>query len=132
MATESKTIDVEQQQISTSGSQTSLDGKVPNEKYDAAPLDLDKVGEAVGYVLDEDQLKTTLGLAPNAHLKTAKDGRTVLIPQPTEDRDDPLNWPAWKKNLILAIISIAACTPDYGNATGAVALIPQATYAEPQ
>lgn len=119
-------VDVEQQQTSKSASQSSLE-KEANE-HDASPIDLDKIGEKEGYVLDEAQLKAKLGLAADAQLKTASDGRTVLIPQPSEDKDDPLNWPTWKKSLILAIISITACTPDYGNATGAVALLPQATY----
>lgn len=30
------------------------------------------------------------------NLKLAKDGKTVLIPQPSDDPDDPLNW-SWKK-----------------------------------
>lgn len=29
-------------------------------------------------------------------LKLANDGKTVLIPQPCDDPDDPLNW-SWKK-----------------------------------
>lgn len=132
MATETKVVDVEQQQISTSASQTSLDGTTPaNEKRDATQIDLDRIGETEGYVLDEAQLKAQLGLAADATLKTTKDGKTVLIPQPTEDKNDPLNWPEWKKNLILLVIAITACTPDYGNATGAVALLPQATYGSP-
>ncbi|KAF2661911.1 serine/threonine kinase 16 [Lophiostoma macrostomum CBS 122681] len=41
-------------------------------------------------------------------LKHAK-GRNkdiVLVPQPSESPRDPLNWPQWKKELLLAIISI--------------------------
>lgn len=117
-------VDVEQQQTSSSASQKSLEKATDGS--DASPIDLDRVGEKEGYVLDEAQLKAKLGLAANTQLKTAKDGRTVLIPQPTDDRDDPLNWPTWKKSVILAIISVTACTPDYSNATGAVALLPQA------
>jgi len=30
------------------------------------------------------------------NLKLAKDGKTILIPQPTEDPEDPLNW-SWRK-----------------------------------
>jgi hypothetical protein len=33
-------------------------------------------------------------------LKTAKDGVTVLIPQPSEDPHDPLNWSWVKKNAV--------------------------------
>lgn len=59
-------------------------------------------------------------------LKTAKDGHTVLIPQPSDDPRDPLNWSPLKKHVILVIISFAAFLPDYGSATGAVTLIAQA------
>jgi hypothetical protein len=60
------------------------------------------------------------------NLKTAKDGQTILIPQPSEDPLDPLNWSPVKKHVILFIISFAAFLPDYGSATGAVTLLPQA------
>lgn len=88
-------------------------------------LDLDRVGETEGYVLDEAQLKEKLGLAPDVALKKSKGG-VVLIPQPTEDPEDPLNWSRWKKTLILLVIAVNACTADYSAATGASALIPQA------
>ncbi|KAL8705095.1 MAG: hypothetical protein Q9201_001778 [Fulgogasparrea decipioides] len=57
--------------------------------------------------------------------KTSQDGQ-LLDPQPSEDPNDPLNWSQRKKNLILLIISATAFLPDYGSATGAVTLIPQA------
>lgn len=60
------------------------------------------------------------------NLKTANDGHTVLIPQPSESPRDPLNWSPVKKHIILFIISFAAFLPDFGSATGAVTLIPQA------
>lgn len=62
----------------------------------------------------------------HGNLKTAKDNHTVLIPQPSDDPRDPLNWSPVKKHVILFIISFAAFLPDYGSATGAVTLIPQA------
>ena len=129
MEVKSLDVDVDQQPASGSPSSTSLEQSV--EKPDATSVDLDRIGETQGYVLDETQLRVQLGLAADAPLRTAKDGKTVLIPQPSENADDPLNWPAWKKNAILLIITIAACTPDYGNATGALALLPQATYDKP-
>ncbi|KAK9773315.1 hypothetical protein SCAR479_10044 [Seiridium cardinale] len=59
-------------------------------------------------------------------LKLAKDGRTKLIPQPSDDPSDPLNWSSRKKNLCLLIVAFTALLPDYGSATGAVTLLPQA------
>lgn len=35
------------------------------------------------------------------NLKLAKDGKTVLIPQPSDDPNDPLNW-SWKKKHVSA------------------------------
>lgn len=61
-----------------------------------------------------------------ANLKTAGDGHTILIPQPSDDPNDPLNWSPARKHVILFIVSLAAFLPDYGSATGAVVLILQA------
>jgi hypothetical protein len=58
--------------------------------------------------------------------KLAADGHTVLIPQPSDDPRDPLNWSKYRKHLFLLIISAAAFLPDYGSAIGAVTLLPQA------
>lgn len=29
-----------------------------------------------------------------------KDSHIVLVPQPTDDPNDPLNWPTWKKHMV--------------------------------
>ncbi|KAK0613214.1 major facilitator superfamily domain-containing protein [Immersiella caudata] len=75
-----------------------------------------------GYVVDVD----TEAAGSETGVKVAKDGHTRLIPQPSEDPNDPLNWSWGKKHLILFIISWASFLPDYGSATGAVTLLPQA------
>ena len=72
-----------------------------------------------GYILD------TEGIGTNEY-RLAKDGHTILIPQPSTDPSDPLNWSSFKRHLILLIISWTALLPDYGSATGAVTLLPQA------
>jgi hypothetical protein len=75
--------------------------------------------ESEGYVADiEGSLRN--------NLKTARDGHTVLIPQPSDSPSDTLNWSPTRKHVILFIISLAAFLPDYGSATGAVTLLPQA------
>ena len=116
----------EEPQIAPASSQSSLSaiekGVVPID----SPVDLDRAGETKGYVLDEETLKAQLQLAPDAVLKKSKDGKVVLIPQPTDDPQDPLNWPEWKKHLTLLVIAVSACTADYSAATGASALLPQA------
>ncbi|KFY12347.1 hypothetical protein V492_03928 [Pseudogymnoascus sp. VKM F-4246] len=82
-------------------------------------VDLDKLGELEGYVLNPE-----LGHVNSRHLKTS---RTTLIPQPSDDPNDPLNWSQTKKNLILFVVSCTAFLPDFGSAVGAVTLLPQAT-----
>ncbi|KAE8355461.1 major facilitator superfamily domain-containing protein [Aspergillus coremiiformis] len=91
----------------------------PDTEKGRSTVDLEEVGEREGYILDK-------SLVQAQNLKTTEDGRTVLIPQPSNSPYDPLNWPSFKKHLILVIISLTAFLPDYGSATGAVTLIPQA------
>jgi hypothetical protein len=74
--------------------------------------------EREGYVVD-----TEAGATGG---KVAADGHTVLIPQPSDDPNDPLNWSWNKKHLILFVVSLTAFLPDYGSATGAVTLLSQA------
>jgi hypothetical protein len=81
--------------------------------------DLEEVGEREGYVLND------ASLAHDRGLKTTPDGKTILIPQPSNSPNDPLNWSSFRKHLILIIISCTALLPDYGSATGAVTLTPQ-------
>ena len=113
-------------------------GDVPSD----VPADLERLGEENGYITDVEKLKT-LGAAYE-HLRLTPDGKTVLIPQPSEDPNDPLNWSQTRKHIILFIIAFVSFLPDYGmslfiravccnllnsvlgSATGAVTLIPQA------
>jgi hypothetical protein len=108
---------------------SSLEAGVNNggEKTNTDNLDLDHIGETQGYVLDEATLRRQLGLSADAKLKTTEDGKTVLIPQPSDDPRDPLNWPAWRKHVTLLVICIAGAMGDYGSATGAITLLPQVT-----
>lgn len=73
-----------------------------------------------GYVLDATQLSS------HDLVKLAPDGKTVLIPQPSDDPNDPLNWSQVKKNILLAVVCACTFLPDYGSVTGAVTLISQA------
>ncbi len=91
-------------------------------------VDLEQIGEKEGYVLDEENLRRALNIRDHTGIKTASDGKTVLIPQPSEDPQDPLNWPTWKKTVILYIVALTAFTGDYGSAIGGITLLPQAKY----
>jgi hypothetical protein len=106
------------------GTPTHLDpSSTPPSLPTGEELDLDAIGETTGYIVDVSLIadKTLV-----SRLKLAPDNRTILIPQPSEDPNDPLNWSWFKKHLTLIIISATAFLPDYGSATGAVALLPQA------
>jgi hypothetical protein len=87
-------------------------------------VNLDRLGEQEGYILDVNDYSGD-GRHPR-DLKLAHDNTTVLIPQPSQDPNDPLNWSQTRKNLCLLIISCCSFLPDYGSATGAVTLIAQA------
>ncbi|KIX94865.1 uncharacterized protein Z520_09555 [Fonsecaea multimorphosa CBS 102226] len=58
------------------------------------------------------------GQPGGTNLKVTKDGHTVLIPQPTDDPNDPLNWSDLKKNLLLLAISLSAFQSDFQTAAG--------------
>ena len=83
---------------------------------------LHEFNESEGYVVDVEEASAETGI------KVAKDGRTVLVPQPSDDPNDPLNWLWKKKHLTLFVIALASFLPDFGSAIGAVTLIPQALY----
>lgn len=87
--------------------------------------ELHEYRENDGYVIDAENSD---GSPSETGVKLASDGHTRLIPQPSDDPKDPLNWSWRKKHTILFIIAAAAFLPDYGSATGAVTLIPQAAY----
>lgn len=75
------------------------------------------IGDRTAYVLD------TTRIPSDEQLKTSRDGHNILIPQPSNDQNDPLIWSQTKKNVILFVISATAFLPDYGSATGAVTLL---------
>jgi len=97
---------------------------MPEDKEIGPPMAVENAEElhefknAEGYVIDASDPE-------HANLKRARDGHTILLPQPSSDPNDPLNWSRFKKHLILIIISMTAFLPDYGSATGAVTLLPQ-------
>jgi hypothetical protein len=105
----------------TSDPEKNLNTATTNGTYPV--IDLDAEGECEGYILD-----ASLAHADTRDLKTTADGHIILIPQPSNDPNDPLNWSQLRKNIVLLVVSFAAFLPDYGSATGAVTLLPQAAY----
>lgn len=109
----------------TSSQASDISTPPPEKGSSTQAIDLERLGEEKGYALDEAVLKQHLGLAPDAVLKKSPKG-VVLIPQPSDDPRDPLNWSVWKKRAILTMLAISSFTSDYSAATGASALLAQA------
>ncbi|KAI7101726.1 serine/threonine kinase 16 [Hortaea werneckii] len=60
----------------------------------------------------KDLTDTPSDLPQDVVLKRSKDG-TILVPQPSNDPRDPLNWPLWRRDLItgiLCLLSVIAST----------------------
>lgn len=78
-------------------------------KLHAQDLDLDRLGETEGYVLSANTFH--LEDQAEANLKLAQDGKTILIPHPSDDPTDPLSWSQVKKHVILLVASACAFLP---------------------
>ena len=112
--------------MSVKGSSDSSGRATPREIpiNEKAPRVVTSAGDDGAHVLDIDQLGEV------GDVKTAPDGHTVLIPQPSSDPNDPLNWSPFKKHIILFVISVVAFMPDFGSSIGVVTLLPQAKYVQ--
>ncbi|KUJ10142.1 MFS general substrate transporter [Mollisia scopiformis] len=51
-------------------------------------------------------------------LKLAKDGVTILIPQPSDDNEDPLNWTWLRKHKVLISLLLPSLLTDWGMTWG--------------
>ncbi|KAI4854087.1 MFS general substrate transporter, partial [Aureobasidium sp. EXF-8845] len=96
-----------------------------DDKHGSQAQTVENIADTHGFKESEGYVADIEGSSRN-NLKTARDGHTVLIPQPSDSPLDTLNWSLTRKHVILFIISLAAFLPDYGSATGAVTLLPQA------
>lgn len=96
-----------------------------------APVELETIQihegtEALeGYVLDPSRYTGDVSA-----LKISANG-FVLIPQPLDTDDDPLNWSLRKKWLTVAIIAYIAALADYTGGTAIITVIPQSMYVIP-
>ncbi|QRV93905.1 major facilitator superfamily transporter [Ceratobasidium sp. AG-Ba] len=75
-------------------------------------------------VVDIEEAEREYGKDVSAALKTARDGRTILWPQPRDDPNDPLNWSTFKKRYTLAVVSLATIIPDFCSSIGIASLFP--------
>ena len=82
----------------------------PSPHYDAEK----SAATTNGHIFDTDRYTEGLGdlqvlkADQSVDLKLASDGKTVLIPQPSDDLDDPLNWSLTKKHVVLAPLIFAS------------------------
>jgi hypothetical protein len=53
---------------------------------------------------------------PEVQLKVDMKTGATLSPQPTDDPNDPLNWPQWAKWLILGQVALGAFQTPFNNA----------------
>ncbi|KAI4767629.1 MFS general substrate transporter [Aureobasidium sp. EXF-3400] len=96
-----------------------------DDKHGSQAQTMENIADIHGFKESEGYVADIEGSLRN-NLETARNGHTVLIPQPSDSPSDTLNWTPTRKHVILFIISLAAFLPDYGSATGAVTLLPQA------
>ncbi|KAJ5495962.1 MFS transporter [Penicillium diatomitis] len=83
--------------------------------------EIDEEMEAIdGYVVDPSRYSDHA-----CRLKTSRDGRFVLIPQPLDTPDDPLNWSNGRKWTIVIIVAYIALLADYTGGTAIITVIPQ-------
>ncbi|RFU25948.1 hypothetical protein B7463_g10390, partial [Scytalidium lignicola] len=62
-----------------------------------------------------------------SNFKLAKDGCTILIPQPSDDPADPMNWTSFKKHYILLCVAFGAFAGDFGASVGFPPIVLQGT-----
>ncbi|KAJ6010876.1 hypothetical protein N7451_002288 [Penicillium sp. IBT 35674x] len=96
-----------------------MSSPTPYEKPES--LGVDEETEALeGYVVDPSRYANNA-----ARLKTSSDGRFVLIPQPLDSPNDPLNWTEGKKRWIVAVIAFIALLADYTGGSAIITVLPQ-------
>jgi len=69
-----------------------------------------EVVPGTSFMSDQDDLPAEYAEVPRELLKHGK-GRfsnIILVPQPSDSPNDPLNWPQWKKEMILLIVGLSA------------------------
>ncbi|TID27357.1 putative mfs transporter protein [Venturia nashicola] len=57
-------------------------------------------------VVDDDARRAETNTSLNPNLKYDRTGSIILVPQPSDDPNDPLNWPLWRRDLILFLLSL--------------------------
>ncbi|KAK4154812.1 major facilitator superfamily domain-containing protein [Chaetomidium leptoderma] len=69
-----------------------------------------EVVPGTAFMNDQDDLPAEYSEIPRVQLKhgTGRFKDVILVPQPSDDPNDPLNWPQWRKELVLFICGLSA------------------------
>ncbi|AEO68508.1 uncharacterized protein THITE_2090020 [Thermothielavioides terrestris NRRL 8126] len=69
-----------------------------------------EVVPGTAFMTDQDDLPPEYADIPRELLKhgTGRYKDVILVPQPSDDPNDPLNWPQWRKELCLFIVGLSA------------------------
>ncbi|KAH8881315.1 serine/threonine kinase 16 [Thozetella sp. PMI_491] len=69
-----------------------------------------EVVPGTAFLSDQDEVPPEFADIPRELLKhgTGRYKDLILVPQPSDSPNDPLNWPQWKKELVLVIVSLSA------------------------
>ena len=110
--------------------QVSTPGHIVHDDHEVSPSTNMSLGSAKTRRLNWTTGRSSCGLplAPRVdvtNLKLAKDGQTVLIPQPSDNPDDPLNWSSFKKHMILICVAFGAFAGDFGSGAGVGTIVVQ-------
>jgi len=85
---------------------------LPNVKMPFGILEDHKMDRVPGtaYMEDVSDVPREYSAIPRELLKhaTGRLSHVILVPQPSDDPNDPLNWPLWKKDIILLIVGLSA------------------------
>ena len=75
---------------------------------DCSFIDRSNLQNVPGTVLLNDTAGHAEEAAHDLKHGTGRDSHIILSPQPSEDPNDPLNWAKWRKEVIIAILSLGA------------------------
>ncbi|TLD25298.1 hypothetical protein PspLS_05444 [Pyricularia sp. CBS 133598] len=93
-----------------------IESQTPTETASCTPKDRKKGAVA----LQDEVSRGSLG---TVRLRNDDTGEIILVPTPSDDPNDPLNWPQWYKNIVAVIICCAMLMCNFLAAGPTIALV---------
>ena len=103
--------------------------------YEEREREIERGDGEVLLLVDEDNEKSGIHYR---QYKMASDGKvtylfirirshvqTILVPQPSNDPNDPLNWASWKKHVLLVLVAFGGWNADFASGVGIPSLLLQ-------